>query len=472
MKAFFKLNTRFILDFRFWLVLFFIVRLVGIMNPPLEMAHNWRQTTVSMVARNFYEVDNNILYPRIDIAGEKSGITGMEFPLLNYLIYLVSCVFGYASWYGRLINLIVSSIGILFYYKILRRFFDEKLAFYSALVLIVSIWFVYSRKIMPDTFSVSLVIIGLYYGLMYLYDNKSFKYVLFYGIFICLGILSKVPAAILLSIMIFPYIMIHHLWKRKIIISLITILFLIPTIIWYFWWVPYLVETYGFWHFFMGGTMSVGFYEIISNLNLTFANFYSAAFGFSGFVVFLAGLIYSIVNKKWVLLGVLIVTLLPFMVIIIKSGNTFFRHSYYIIAFVPVMSVFIGYLLSSFRYRWLSIVVLLFVIIEMLANNTQDFRIKSKNRHILTLEHNLNNVSKKDDLIVINSGYTPTPMYFAHRKGWVYPNEFIGRKENLDSLKKLGCKHIVILKKSFGENIELLYNKVYDSEYYTIYSLK
>ena len=46
------------------------------MDPPLEVAHNWRQTLGAMIARNFLETDNNILYPRIDITGEKTGITG------------------------------------------------------------------------------------------------------------------------------------------------------------------------------------------------------------------------------------------------------------------------------------------------------------------------------------------------------------------------------------------------------------
>ena len=100
-------------DIRFWIILFFFIRLIGITNPPLEIGHNWRQTTVTMVSRNFLETDNNIFYPRIDIAGNKTGITGMEFPLFNYLTYLVSEIFGYQHWYGRLINLIISSLGLI-----------------------------------------------------------------------------------------------------------------------------------------------------------------------------------------------------------------------------------------------------------------------------------------------------------------------------------------------------------------------
>ena len=73
-------------DIRFWIILFFLVRLIGIINPPLEVAHNWRQTTVTMVSRNFLNVDNNIFYPRINIAGEKPGVIGTGFLIFNYFL--------------------------------------------------------------------------------------------------------------------------------------------------------------------------------------------------------------------------------------------------------------------------------------------------------------------------------------------------------------------------------------------------
>src|ERR1017187_10683118 len=116
-------------DFRFWIILYFVIRLYNITQPPLEIAHSWRQCTGLMVSRNFYEIDANIFYPRVDMAGEKTGITGTEFPLFNYLIYLVAKVFGLADWYGRLINLIISSLGIYWFYRILVTYFNKKLAF-------------------------------------------------------------------------------------------------------------------------------------------------------------------------------------------------------------------------------------------------------------------------------------------------------------------------------------------------------
>ncbi|GIV32363.1 MAG: hypothetical protein KatS3mg030_665 [Saprospiraceae bacterium] len=54
------------------IILFFLLRLYGITNPPLERNHNWRQATTNMYARNFLEVDNNFLYARVDMAGDLS----------------------------------------------------------------------------------------------------------------------------------------------------------------------------------------------------------------------------------------------------------------------------------------------------------------------------------------------------------------------------------------------------------------
>jgi 4-amino-4-deoxy-L-arabinose transferase-like glycosyltransferase len=179
-----KIPYKAIRDIRFWIFLFFIIRLIGITNPPLEVAHNWRQTTVTMVSRNFFETDNSIFFPRVDFAGEKTGITGMEFPLLNYMIYLLAKLFGYDHWYGRLINLIVSSFGLWFFFKLTQKYFNNKIAFYSTLVLAVSIWFQYSRKIMPDTFSMSFLTASLYYGSNYLDNMRSSIWnLILYGLF-------------------------------------------------------------------------------------------------------------------------------------------------------------------------------------------------------------------------------------------------------------------------------------------------
>ena len=84
----------------------------------------------------------------------------------------------------------------------------------------------------------------------------------------------------------------------------------------------------------------------------------------------------------------------------------------------------------------------------------------------------LNRISKRSDLILINSGSFPTPMYFSHRKGWINSNEEIINERYINELKNKGLKFIVILKRSFGHEIKLTkYKQAIDNEDYSIYDL-
>jgi 4-amino-4-deoxy-L-arabinose transferase-like glycosyltransferase len=245
-------------DIRFWLIFFFLIRLYGITNPPLDAAHNWRQTTVTMVARNYLEIDDRFLYPRIDVGGEKTRITGMEFPILNDLIFLISKIFGYQHWYGRIINLVISTIGVWYFFRIIKTYFSDNHAFCSSLLLLGSIWFAYSRKIMPDTFAVSLVFAGMYYGLLYLTKRHNLFYLVLYFIFTTLGILSKLPMGYLLMVFTLPILSNSISLKIKTIFISVNAISITIVGWYYFSWVPFLTNFYGLKHFFMGKSMSLG----------------------------------------------------------------------------------------------------------------------------------------------------------------------------------------------------------------------
>lgn len=461
-------------NIKFWLITFFIIRLIGITNPPIETSHNWRQTVVTMVARNFLEVDNNILYPRIDITGEKSGITGMEFPLLNYLIYIVSNILGYEHWYGRLINLIFSTFGIWYFYKILNKYFTPALAFNASIILLCSLWFSFSRKIMPDTFSMSFILASIYYGSNYLDAKSNFKPILnllLYAFLLVCGSLSKLPAPYLL--IVFAIFMVNHQipTKRKIIFFIVSTLTLIPTLIWYFYWVPYLVETYGFFHFFMGKSLMEGITDISNHLPQVLDKFYNNAFKYIGFIFFIYGLALSILKKQKVMLYIFGLCFLSFLVIVLKAGAVFAEHNYYIIPFVPVMALIVGYAISNFKNKKIAVVILILIGVENLTNQQHDFFINQKEVAITQLEIDLNKVSEINDLIAINSINYPTPMYFAHRKGWLSNNQDLKDVEYINGLRSKGLKCIVILKKKFGTEVKLNLPIAIENEDYCIYKV-
>lgn len=458
-------------DFRFWLVLFFVLRLYGITDPPLESSHNWRQTTVTMVARNFVEVDANIFYPRIDIAGEKTGITGMEFPLLNYCIYLVSKVFGYTHWYGRLINLLISSFGIWFFYRLVKKYFTPQLAFNAGLLLLVSIWFSISRKIIPDTFSMSLLLAGIYYGTNYLDRGGHIKDLSFYLLLMTLGVLAKLPTAFALILFLIPLLNKEIPLQQKIIFCGSSAVFLALPGAWYFYWVPHLVQEFGFWHFFMGKDLLTGIQEIGSELPQTAKRFYHTALKISGFLLFVWGIVAATRKSHQLMLAILGLAFAGFLVIIFKAGSTFAAHSYYIVPFVPIMALLGAFGLDQIGNKKIVLALLLIVGLEGILSQTHYFRIKSSNQELMHLEAALDGVSTRNDLILINSKNFPTPMYFAHRKGWIADNQQIANRDYVRELQQKGLKYIVILQKAFGTDINLNYEIVFESEHYRIYRL-
>lgn len=458
----------FITRVEFWLILYFIIRLYGILNPPLEVGHNWRQTTVTMVARNFLEIDNNILYPRVDIAGEKTGITGMEFPVLNYGIYLMSEVFGYEHWYGRLINLIITTIGIFFFYRLLSIFLKKPASLYAAITLLGgSIWFTFSRKIMPDTFAVSLVIIGGYYGVKYLFDKASIKNVGLYTIFILIGTLAKLPAGFLLAFFILPMLHGQIEFTRKLYFTLVSIACVILVGMWYFYWSPFLTSHYGFWHFYMGTSLLNGVKQVFENFPQATWRFVSSACGISGFILATWGFIRAWRRNNRPLFYTVLLLFLTFSVLIFKAGFAFYHHDYYIIPYVPVMAALIGYALAGIRKKKYIIMLLGVLILENTLTRMKDFSISDKRKWPLQLEAFLDKHTEKDDLIAINSGEYPTLMYFAHRKGWVKEGEELLKSDYLLELRKKGCKYLIWVKE-YEEGRPNL-QKIEEAERYILY---
>jgi hypothetical protein len=459
-------------DIRFWIVFFFLLRLYGITFPPLEVGHNWRQTDGLMIARNFYELDANIFYPRVDLAGEKTGIVGCEFPILNYLVYLVSVVFGFEHWYGRLIVLIFSSIGVLFFYKLIRKYFDEPTAFNASIICLVSLWFSYSRKNIPDAFAVSLCIISIYFACQYLEKGKLLALFAFF-ILALIGCLSKIIAATILTVLLFPLIDATNPLKRKVIFSFFSTLIFTAVWLWYFKWVPYLNTTFGFEdHFFMGLTFSEGAARILESWPLVFKRFYSTPFKYVGFLVFVASIFFVIRKKEWLRLGVFLVPFVSFLILLVKTGTSIIGDHYYILTAIPPMAFITGAGLAQIKNKNIAAIALVIIGVESLAAQIYDFRVREPFKSLENLEVIMDEVSQPNDLIAVNAElHNPTAMYFTHRRGWVAPNNLLADNNYLNEITAKGCKFIVVVKKLYGD-LNLEHPIVYDSEYYKIYRIK
>lgn len=444
-----KSLTDLLKSFRFWLFVFFLLRLVSITHAPTETTHSWRQCFTNMVTRNFVEVDNNIIYPRISTNGNSGDIIGSEFPVFNYVNYIFSIPFGFDHWYGRLINLIVSTLGIYCFYLILRNTLSEEIAFPSAILLLFSIWFMFSRKIMPDTFSVSLVIIGWYY-LFHFFRSHKILHLSLFAIFATLGVLSKIPAlTLLVPIPLFFYV--FSLNKKQIIqICIASFIIILSTGIWYFYWVPYLISIDNH-KLFFPKTMGEGLNEIIPYLPQALEKFYFSSFySYLAFCFFIFGII-ILIQKKGFELWIFTITLLVFIVFILKTGAVFPMHNYYIIPFVPIMALVAGYGLSfvPIKYR---MIILFAISCESILNQQHDFLKKSEHEYLITIEEKLNNYMEKGDLIIVNGGINPQLIYFTHHRGWSLEPGDAHNEEKIKSFKKKGAKYLLLDKAVLQKN--------------------
>jgi hypothetical protein len=454
------------LDIRFWIVSFFTIRLVGITNAPLERSHNWRQAFTNTVARNLSETDFNLLYPKVDMAGDLTGIIGSEFPLLNGLIAVCNIVSGHSHWYGRLINLIVSSIGTFYFYKSVKSAWNKQIAFNATLVFLSSIWFAFSRKIMPDTFSISLMLIGVWFAIQHLQQGKLKHLVLFF-LFTTFGILVKLPAIVILSVFTIPVLSKSFELKNRIkLIITGTVSFSIGCL-WYFLWVPHLVKTYKFKLYFPKGIMQ-GIQEIKQYIPELLEKFYfDALSSYIAFAFFLGGIVFLIKLKQKNTLITFAIFSTIFGVFIIKTGAVFPLHNYYIIPFTPVMAIIVGWFISQLP-KTISVYVLALILIEGIANQQHDFFLKTEDLYPLELESMLDEVSEKDEKIIINGGKSFKPMYFAHRKGWSIASEDLNNPK-LEALYKKGARYLIIDKHIMNKKFSLKVLK--ENSDFTIYKL-
>ena len=463
-------KERFYERIEFWIFILFIIRLIGITNPPLEINHHWRQVTGLMVSRNFFEIDCNPFFPRVDDTNGGTGIIGMEFPVMNLLYCGLANLFGYTHWYGRLINLILSSLGLLYFAKMLRVLkFSEKTVFASTLFLGVSIWFSFSRKMMPDTFCVSIMIAALYFGLLYLNGKKSWS-LFMYLVLSIIASLSKIPAAIYFVFLIPLFFDSRYQLTRRIAIVAISIVPVAALSWWYFVWNPHLSQTYGNWYN-MGLSLHEGFRDTIGHWDLALHRFSFDSFcSYVIFGLFLMGLFVMFRMKDWKTVIIFSFSFALFLVYAFISGHNFYNQSYYIIPIVPVMALVAGQAVATLgTKKWVFVLLLVVGASESIANQQHDFFTKASLRYKMNLEAIMDQVSEKDDLVMVNGGSDPQMIYLSHRKGWTCENDKLFDNQYVSDVIGKNCKFMVIDKHLCSAAPD--YERVYEDDDFIVLSL-
>ena len=401
-----------------FLVLSFAVRLVNITAPPLERAHSWRQATGLMVARNLARGDGDILHPRIDERPETSREIGMEFPLLPWMHSAVGKCFGYAHWHSRLINLVVVMGGLWCFYLILARWHTDRLAATATVVLTMSMWFSFGRKAMPDTFSCALVLLGMESLLRALERGGIMRWV-FSALVLTLGVLSKLPAAILL----FPLPLLCKGATRKHRLALVATgsVVIATTFWWYGLHAPSVAERAGTWYH-QGQSLSDSLSSLWSHKGQLLGRFaFSALRSYAAFAAVLLGL-WCLVRKspghevtRW-MVGV---SCLGCALLMIRAGFYFHHHDYYIMPFVPALALVAAVGLDRIPRPWAQVVLVLLVL-EAGLNQQHDLGVPDSELPKLDLDQLAEEHIPSDGHVVLIGEGNPIELYLLDRKGWVH----------------------------------------------------
>lgn len=185
------------------LLLFFIAAfyfLLGIHKIiPLrpQSVHQWAQCDRASVAWNYYNSGYHFFYPAVNNIDNGSGVTGMEFPIVQFIVSLLYGLFGFHEWFYRLITLIVYTFGLYSAFHISKYFTSNALSAIGIVLLFACspVLVFYSVSFIPDIYSMSLMLIAWY--LLIVQVNGKHKYApVLHWIFILIACLIKPTALI------------------------------------------------------------------------------------------------------------------------------------------------------------------------------------------------------------------------------------------------------------------------------------
>jgi dolichyl-phosphate-mannose-protein mannosyltransferase len=484
-----------------------IVRLIGIDQPFID-PWSWRQSDVAAIARNYYENGFHFARPQIDWAGNERGFVGTEFPILPFLAALFYQGAGVQEWIGRIEGVLFFVTALPFFFGLVRRIFGEVTALWATFFYAFApLSIVASRAFMPDVPSLSLAIVGIYFFLRWV-EEERFGALVWSALLVSLALLIKLPTAIIGAPILYLAVAAVYdrrkssdaedggletavPWKRALArweLWFYAAVSLVPSAIWY-WHAHRMAERFYPHHFFgAGGFRIMGFawyWEIIRQ----------TAFSSLTLVLFALAIIGAIVGwrGKYARLFHWWAAAMLLFVVLVGYGN---RHQWYQLPLVPVAAVFAGCACawvaarSGFSKRLLSVGAALLIASFLVSSfYCAQPLVRPAAASLRTLGLQLNEATTPSALIVAATDGDPTVFYYAHRKGWhflgdgVYdgnPLESAQIIANLEKLRGRGATHLVFYAgtqwwldyyKEFAEHLAKTATLVEQTPEFTIYKL-
>lgn len=452
-----------------WIVLSILILLALVLrlyqiDKPIIDHHSWRQVDTAAVGRNFVKDGFDLLKPKYDdISSLQTGITNtqglrmVEFPLYNAIFAGVYKYFPVMSLEStaRIISILFSLFSLWAIYYLLLKEDSRISAFFGGLIFAVYPFFVfYSRVVLPDVASVSLVFLGILF--LYFWKNSNgknwFLFILSL-ILTALSILVKPMAIFYFLPLIYIFFLVYGFsFLKKFSFYFYFVMTIMPFIAWRWWigqfpegipasgWLITSVATSeGMKEIFMRPAFFRWiFYERIANLIL---GGYSVA-------LLIVGLMKR--PKKSFLLLTMGISAMIYL-LTFQGGNV--QHDYYQIMILPTLAIFCGLgagtIMSEkkvFLNSFFSVIVIFSVMtFSFLFSYNQVKEFYSYNENFVKITNAIKLLTEPDAKVVTDTMGDTTMLYNIDRKG--YPAKYM----DFPQMKTEGMNYFVTYNKSTAD---------------------
>jgi len=309
--------------------------------PPIGM-HQGAQVDRASIALNYFQESKNFFEPRVMESRAFHGITGLEFPIIQYLVACLYNIFGFHEFIYRVVVGIISMAGLWAVWNILGQVTQKNNHKIFIWVLWASspIFVFYQWNFLPDIPSLSLSMLGWWYFLQAYNGKLPSTNFLKSNITLLFAGLLKVT---LLSNWIIMLVIVLFGGKFKLqktqlttkLWSFILPLFIVPS--WYVYANHLTEKTYNY-HFLQKTNLPSSFSELIENtkfaINTWLESIYPQEFIILLILIFLFVLQRNIKNLElWGTISIF--QILSFLGIFLLFNRQFVFHDYYFIQILP-----------------------------------------------------------------------------------------------------------------------------------------
>lgn len=402
-------------------VIALIIRTIFLFSSPLKI---WDETVYANLG---YDLSKNPLEYSVEnngwsdfIPGGKSPYSwpniGFRAPLLPYLLSILYLL--KLDFFIEFFILIIGALSVCLVYLFGKKIFNEKTAFYSAILLsILPLHVIYSAKILTDvlfSFFVLLTFFSFWKG----YEENNKRHKILFGVFLALTLLSRYTALWIMPIFLFYFIIRDKslkFLKDKYLWYAIGVFFL--TLI------PWFLYSYLNYNNILGafihGFKASGYWGGLQSWYFFF-DYWWQMFSIIGFI-FLAGLIYILYKKEFMKRSIylLLIWFAFFLGMAIYMPH---KEDRFILAIVPVIVLISGYFIDKIK-EYKKLILIAIVIICLFSLHSQFYN-NHKNSYTDTnkcfLEANKFLSNEKNAIIITEE--STIVYYYTKQETHFYPN--------------------------------------------------